>query len=181
MHTIVLYRSKYGHTRSYAEWLAESLGAEASPLETAPASLASFDVAVLLAPIYMSALPKIEPFLRLAEEASDTALVGVTVSGGDPRVPGPAAAIDKAIAAAVPEPLQPRFTWFHVRGGMDYPGMSLVDRTIMWFVTAGLNRGARRRGQTPPSVAATMRSTVDFRDRATLDPVVAHVQGLAAR
>lgn len=179
MRTIVVYRSKYGHTRGYAEWLAESLGAELADLAAPPASLADYDVAVLLAPIYMTALPGIDPFLELAAAAPNTALVGATVCGGDPSTPGGRGACETAIAKAVPPPMQDRFTWFHLRGGMDYPGMGLVDRVVMGFVTAKLNRSARKRGATPPSVLETLRSRVDFRDRASLDPLIAHVRSLA--
>ncbi|MBQ6583286.1 MAG: hypothetical protein IJH77_05620 [Mogibacterium sp.] len=65
---IVIYSSKRGSTRQYAEWIAEDLGCSAVPLEQAdPASLPSYDVIVYGAWLRGSGIlgwKEIQPHLR---------------------------------------------------------------------------------------------------------------------
>ena len=180
MRTIVVYRTKYGHTRSYAEWLAESLGAELAELGAAPA-LDGFDAAVLLCPIYIGKLRGADRFMALAAEAPATALVAATVSGAPPETPGAQATFTQAIEKGVPEALRPRIAWFHLRGGMDYPRMSFGDRLLMRFPLSQQRKQQRECGEEPLVISEVLKSVEDFRDRAALDPIIEHVRGLEAR
>lgn len=180
MRTIVVHRSKYGHTRGYAEWLAESLGADAAEVDETP-SLADYDAAVLLAPIYVGRMPGVAPFFERAAGAPETVLLGATVGGADPAAADGRAAIDAAIDRAVPDELKPRVEWFHLRGGLDYPRMSIFDRFLMRYPLSQMRKQQRERGETPTPISETMKSVVDFRERAALDPIIERIRALEAR
>ena len=180
MRTIVVHRSKYGHTRSYAEWLAESLGADAAEVGETP-SLTDYDVAVLLAPIYMGKMPGVAPFFERAASSPATVLLGATVGGSDPATDEGRASIEAAIDRAVPDELKPRIEWFHLRGGLDYPRMSFVDRILMRYPLSQMRKQQRERGETPTPIRETMKSVVDFRERAALDPIIERIRALDDR
>ncbi len=47
MHAIVIYKSKYGSTKQYAQWIADELGCEAvDAKQVKPAALASYDTII---------------------------------------------------------------------------------------------------------------------------------------
>lgn len=179
MRTIVAYHSKYGHTRGYAEWLADSLDAELAEVGAAP-SLTGFDAAVLLCPIYVGKLKGAARFMTLAAEAPEVVLVGATVGGAPPSAPGTRKMLDAAIEKAVPEPLRPRFTWFHLRGGLDYPRMSFLDRFLMRYPLSQQRKEQLERGEQPLVIREVMRTVEDYRDRAALDPIIEHLRSLEA-
>lgn len=53
MNTVVLYRSKYGSTKQYAEWIAEELGADIFPADAfSKEQFAAYDTVIFGAPIF---------------------------------------------------------------------------------------------------------------------------------
>lgn len=178
MRTLVTYRSVYGHARSYAQWIAEDLGADLVDLTEDPEpSLSGYDAAVLVVSIYASGLPGAKQFAAQAEAASGVTLVGVTVGASNPENPDNVEALRAMVAKAIPASLQPRMTWFHLRGGLDYPRMSRLHRMMMWMVTQQAKRAAKKGDTEAAEMVATYGSVVDFRDRDTITPIVEHLKG----
>ena len=180
MRTLVAYRSRYGHARTYAEWIAEDLQADLVDLaEDESPGLTDVDVAVLVAPIYAGGLLGAKPFAARAEVASDVALVGVTVGASDPANPKNQQAYLGAIDKAFSDSLRARMRWFHLRGGIDYPRLSMLHRLALWAVSRKAKLDARKGDAEAQTMVDTYGGVVDFRDRATIVPLVEHVRGLA--
>lgn len=179
MRIVVVYRSRYGHARSYAEWIAEDLGADLIDLAENPTP--SFDGAtalVLVTPIYAGGLVGAKEFKTQAERAPDAALVGVTVGASNPAVSKNLEAYGTMIAKHFPQSLRSRMRWFHLRGGLDYPKMSRLHRLMMWGVTRMAKREATKGDADAQQMIDTYGSVVDFRDRSAIAPIVEHVRGL---
>ena len=57
MNTVVLYQSRYGSTKQYAEWIAEELGADIYPADSFPAEkFAGYDTVIFGAPVFGGAV-----------------------------------------------------------------------------------------------------------------------------
>lgn len=176
---LVAYRSRYGHTRSYAEWLAADLDADLVDLgERSSATLAGAAVAILVTPIYAGRLLGAKRFAALAGQAPGVPLVGVSVSASDPADPTNTSAYRAAFEAVFPAALQARMRWFHLRGGIDYPRLSLVHRVMMWLAVRAARRAAADGDAEAQAMVATYGTEVDFRDRTTIRPIVDHVRDL---
>lgn len=180
MRNLVAYRSRYGHARTYAEWIAEDLRADLVDLaDDGSPNLTDVDVAVLVTPMYAGGLLGAKAFAAQAEVASDVTFVGVTVGASDPANPRNQKVYRGAIEKTFSDPLRARMRWFHLRGGIDYPRLSLLHRIALWAVSRKAKLDARKGDAEAQELVDTYGGVVDFRDRATIAPVVEHVRSMA--
>ncbi len=180
MRTLVAYRSRYGHARTYAEWIAEDLGADLVDLAVdGSPDLADVDVAVLVTPMYAGGLLGAKAFATQAERASEVPLVGVTVGASDPANAKNQEVFRRAIDRVFSDRLRTRMRWFHLRGGIDYPKLSPLHRLALWAVRRKAGRDAKKGDADAQELVDTYGGVVDFRDRATIAPVVEQVRSMA--
>lgn len=176
---LVAYRSIYGHSRSYAEWLSEDLAAELVDLAHQPhPDLSSRRVTVFVLPIYGGGFLGAKEMAKLAGGAPSVSVVAVTVGASDPTNAANLAAYGKSAEASLPKAMLARMQWFHLRGGLDYPRMKWYHRAIMWLVTQKAKQDARKGDAEAQEMADSFGKVVDFRDRTAIAPVVEYVRTL---
>ena len=72
MKAIVIYKSKYGATRTYAKWIADSLGCEAAEAKTvSAASLAEYDTIVYGGGLYAEIISGVNLITKNFDKLSD--------------------------------------------------------------------------------------------------------------
>ena len=123
----VVYKSKYGTTKQYAEWIAEELGAplfEVSSIK--PLQLMDYDVVVYGGGLYASGIDGI----KLVTKNPCKSLVVFTVGLADPIITDYSAVLAKNI----PSERLPKVKVFHLRGGIDYGKLNLVHKVMKWQV-----------------------------------------------
>jgi menaquinone-dependent protoporphyrinogen IX oxidase len=168
----VIYKSKYGSTKQYAEWIAEEL--EAQIFESAKvksADLAAYDVVIYGGGLYAGTINGV----KTVAEANCNKLVVFTV--GLEHV----TAIDCAdiMAKAFAPELLPTITAFHLRGRMDYKKMGLIHKGMMAVVKyEAEKKPADKHTRFDDFVLETYGKEVDFVDRATIMPLVEFVRSL---
>lgn len=176
---LVVYRSHYGHSKSYAEWLAEDLGGYLVNLQETPTpNLSHANVIILVSPIYARSYLGAKEFSTLVDNAPGIPLVGVSVGASDPENPKNVEAYRSLIDATFTEKIRSRMTWFHVRGGLDYPRMSWGHRTMMRVVSWNAKRQAAKGDEESRQMYESFGEVIDFRDRASLAPVIDYVRTL---
>jgi menaquinone-dependent protoporphyrinogen IX oxidase len=168
----VIYRSKYGSTRRYAEWIAEELGADLLEHGTAtPGKLAHYDAVVYGGGLYAGRISGV----ALVTKHPCKNLTIFTVGAADPATVGHAEILDKNL----PERMRAATQVFHLRGGIDYPRLGPVHRGIIMILHAVLSRfPAERRPPDAGVILDTYGKTLDFVDRRAIEPIVAHVRSL---
>ncbi len=169
----VVYRSKYGSTRQYAQWVAEALGAELfESKQITPERLQSYDVVVHGGGLYaggVAGLKQVAPHARKA-------LVLFTVGAADPKITDYSDILGKNLT---PEQLA-RCKAFHLRGDLDYTQMSKLHRMLMWMMKKTIEKKpAAQRDESDRVFLETYGGTVKLLDKAAIEPLVAYVRGLA--
>lgn len=125
---LVVYYSKYGSTRDYAEWLAEATGAKLVPLALArKLDLAAYDAIALGCPFYMFRL-KIAGFVKSrAGQLEGKRVAFFAVGGGELDNPADRQGYEKAL----PEEIRAGMRFFYLRGRLRVARLDFFDRTIM--------------------------------------------------
>ncbi|WP_018296471.1 flavodoxin domain-containing protein [Corynebacterium lubricantis] len=179
IHPVITYRSHYGHSKSYAEWLSEELGGALFDLDATPyPNISQASAVVLVCPIYARGLLGAKEFAKLVDKSPQIPLIGVTVCASDPENPKNVNAYRSVIDSAFPESIRSRMTWFHVRGGLDYPRMSRRHRAMMWIVTRLAKRQAAKGDHESQMMYESYGKVIDFRDPSAIKPIVEHVRGV---
>jgi menaquinone-dependent protoporphyrinogen IX oxidase len=125
---IVLYLTKYGSTKRYAEWIAEETGADIRAIPEFDAShLLKYEIVILGSSAYFGRL-RCRKFLKknwhiLKEKR--TAVFGVTgIPPDDPRQ-------NLIFSRSFPAHIRKAIGYYPLRGAFYYPGLTFVDKLFM--------------------------------------------------
>lgn len=126
MKGIILYKSKYGATKKYADWIAEETGFKSSEITKVKVSdLMPYDVIVIGGGIYASGIAGLD-FLKKHIAALAGKKVIVFCDGASPYEENAFHAIRKH---NMKDKLE-NIPFFYCRGGWDMNSMTFVDRNL---------------------------------------------------
>ena len=160
--TLVIYHSKTGFSKRYAQWLAEDLGCQALPFRDRKCvDVSEYDTVILAGGLYagqMSGLKWLKSQLpALAGKRLAAVAVGCAPMG-NPTLPE---SMEELFGGT------PEIKGFYCQGGLDYQRMGAVDRTMM----AALRAALKRKPEMAEMLAVISRS-FDGTKREYLEPVI---------
>ena len=129
MSTVVVYKSRYGSTKQYAEWIAEELGADLkNAADVKLEDLLPYDTIIYGAGVYVGCIAGIALISDNYEQIKDKKIIVFTVGLTDPA--------DKK---KYEDLLTKNFSWkmqdtipaFHLRGALDYKKIGLGNKLMM--------------------------------------------------
>jgi menaquinone-dependent protoporphyrinogen IX oxidase len=168
----VIYKSQYGTTKQYAEWIAEALEAElyeASGVK--PLQLTDFDVVVYGGGLYAGGIIG----AKLVTNNPCKSLVLFTVGLADPKITDYSEIVGKTLSH---EQLT-KTKVFHFRGGVDYSKLGLVHKGLIAVVKkAAEKKPLNERTGDDHGLIETYGKKVDFTDKAAIEPLIAYVRAL---
>ncbi|MFO7638894.1 MAG: flavodoxin domain-containing protein [bacterium] len=156
MKSVVIYYSKYGSTRTYAEWLAEATGAELVPqAEAKKLEFAGYDAVAFGCPYYAGQL-KLAGFVKAcAPRLAGKRVAFFAVGAAEPDSPDARKGYDNAL----PEEVRAGMRFFFLRGRIELARLNAIERTVMKLMKA---------------------RDVDHTDRAAIAPLAGFLLGSAA-
>ena len=175
---VVVYKSHYGFTKQYAQWIAEELGAEIRETsQTKPDDLAKYDVIIFGGGLYAGGVSGISLLTKAFPVVKDKSLFLFTVGAANVEEEENVRNIRAGLGKTLTPEMQSKIQIFHLRGGLDYTRMSLVHRTMMAMLIGTLKKKpACDRNSEEQLMLETYGQKVDFTDRATIAPLVAAVR-----
>lgn len=127
MNAIVIYRSKTGFTKRYAEWIAAALGCEALAWKDAQGKeLAGYDTLIYGGWCHAGSIMGLKKFLQKAEPLKKQILV-FAVGASPAENPDIEGSMKRNFT---PEQWE-RIRAFYLPGGLNYEQMGAVDRAMM--------------------------------------------------
>lgn len=167
---LVVYKSKYGSTEKYANWISEDAGADLRKAGEADLSLLlSYDTIIYCGGLYAGGIlgfPRIKKYFgKLTGRRLLVVAVGATLEGDKAR---------KEIEERnfTPE-MKGKVPLFLLRGGLNYPKMNPIDRFLMFLlVKFTSSRDPETMDNEAKGLIATYGKTVDFTNRKSIAPVV---------
>lgn len=169
MKTIVIYRSKTGFTRRYAEWIAVELGCEALEWKAAQAmDLAGYDTLIYGGWFHAGSIMGLKKFLQKAEPLKKNILVFAT---------GASPAENPEIEASMKKNFTPeqwgRIRAFYFPGGLNYEKMGAVDRAMM----AAFRVMVKKQEGEDSEMYRMVCQSYDLSEKKYIEPLVTHCRG----
>ena len=171
----VIYKSYYGTTKQYAEWIAEALDAqlfEASSIK--PTQLMNFDVVVFGGGLYAGGIIGV----KLVTENPCNSLIVFTVGAADPDTTDYSAILSKNFT----QDLLPKVKVFHLRGGIDYAKLSIVHKGMMAMLKSMTSRTLKKSGaeasEEDKVFLESYGGKIDFTNRETIKPLIDYVRAI---
>jgi len=166
----VIYKSKYGTTKRYAQWIAEALNAplfESASIKQS--QLNDYDVVIYGGGLYASGIDGV----KLVKDGFSKSLVIFTVGLADPQTTDYTPILQENFS---PEQLS-KIKVFHFRGGVDYNKLSIVHKGMMALVKKAADKvPPDKRTSEDIGIIETYGKKVDFTDKTAIEPLVEYVR-----
>lgn len=172
----VVYKSIYGHTRKYAEWISDALQGDLYDLEDfKPDHIARYDTIIYGGGLYAGGILGhsfiVQEFERLREKNLVLFTVGLAATE-DRSIFAPL--LHKNFSGEILETIQ----IFHLRGGIEYNKLGLRHKTMMAMLKAKVCRNKSGRTEEEALMLSTYGDSIDFSDQKSITPLTDHVRSL---
>ena len=175
MDGIIVYGTKYGTARRYAEELSRLTGLSAIPCQGFR-GLAERNILVYLGALYAGGVLGLKQTMKGLSLWEGQRLIVATVGLADPAEPQNRAHIRAALQKQLPPELLERAVVFHLRGGIDYAVLSPRHRAMMSAMCFSLRRKpARQRSAEDHALLETYGKQIDFTDLSALAPIAGEI------
>lgn len=175
--TAVIYKSKYGHTKKYAEWIAESLKADLFEESGISGSgLAGYSTIIYGGGLYASGINGISLITKNFDSVKDRNLVVFTVGLASPL---DTSIYRPIIEKNIPEGMRNSIRFFHLRGGIDYSELNMMHKGMMAMLKKMVEKkDEQEKTDEDRQMLETYGQKVDFTDRNSIIPIVDYVHML---
>ena len=172
--TLVVYSSKYGHTKKYAQWLAEELGADICRGKELDSNvLANYPTILFGSSLYAGKNEAALLIVKHFEQLRDKKLVLFTCGLADVYNETNIIAINRALEKVLTTEIREKIRIFHVRGGIDYENLSIKHKIMMKMLHSQvLKKREDERTDEERELLATYGQKIDLSDRKMLEPIV---------
>lgn len=170
MKTIVVYKSKYGYTRRYAEWIAEELRCDIKE-NAALGDILGYDAVICGGGCYAGSINGAKLLTKNLAKLSGKRLVLFAV--------GSSSGAEKELAPFWEKNLTPAqsqaITHFYLRGGFDYGRLGSADRILMNMLRSHLKK-IKDPDEETRGLLAAYETPVDFTDKERLKELLEYVR-----
>ena len=157
--TVVLYGSKYGSTKQYAEWIAEELNADLLDVNDANLqNIKNYDTIIYGGAVYAGGITGINFIVKNYDQLKNAKLVIFTCGIADPSID-----INKENLIK------------NIRGAMDYSKMSFLHKTMMSALVKKIKNKSSLTDE-ERCILDTYGKTVDFVDKSTIWPIIRYAK-----
>ena len=167
---LIIYGSRYGSARRYAERLAEMTGLEAVEYK-AVKDLGDYDRIVYLGSLYAGGVTGLKQ--TVGKMSSQQELIVATVGLADPTDAANVAHIRQSIKGQIPAHFYDESRLFHLRGAIDYTKLNLKYRLMMSLLAKKVAKlPEEQQNAETRAMLDTYGKQVDFVDFSSLQPIV---------
>lgn len=166
MKTIVVYKSKYGYTKKYAQWLAESLDCGVKE-NVSLADVMGYDTIIYGGGIYAGRINGAKLITKNLEKLSGKKLALFAVGSNVGR----SEELEAFWKQALEENVRLNVPHFYLRGGFDYGRLGSVDRLMMNMLKKMLLKKDRLT-EDEKGLLAAYDTPFDFTDRKNLEEIL---------
>jgi menaquinone-dependent protoporphyrinogen IX oxidase len=175
MKTLVIYKSKTGFTKKYAEWISEELSADIFHASKVTANmLSAYDCVIYGGGLYAVGINGIKLITRNADELKGKKIIVFATGMSPVREDGVREVISKNFTLEQQEIIQ----FFYLRGGFDYRKLNPFDKMLMTLLRLSLQWKKVRNKKLNSDEIGILEifyKPTDYTKRARIDKLVASV------
>lgn len=168
----VVYRSKYGSTKKYAQWIAEEARADLYECSQVDINkLMEYHTIIYGGGLYASGIAGVPIITKNYNLLKDKRIIVFTV--------GLASTDDEEIFTPIikknfpSEEMRENIKFFHLRGGIDYKKLGIVHKSMMAMLKTMISRkDTNELSDDDKELLATYGGKVDFTDKNTIKPLI---------
>lgn len=168
MEAIVVYRSKTGFVKKYAEWIAQELSIKAVPGEKIDVGdLKDYDTVIFGGGLYAGGINGIKLVKRTLEVYDDKRIILFSTGAS----PGRGEEIEEVWNKAFTNDERKKIRLFYLRGGFDYDKLGMKDKMLMKLLKKKLE-SKKERTEDEQGMLDAYDDPVDFTNRDNIKELI---------
>jgi flavodoxin len=173
----VLYESKYGTTKKYAQWISEELRADLlKRKETTLADLLKYDLIIYGGGLYGGGIKGVDIITKNYDKIKNKQIIVFTVGLADPNIKEHFVPI---IDRNFTDEMKLNIRLFHLRGGINYEKLGLIHKSMMAMLKAMVSKKQQsEQTEEDKQMLETYGKVVDFTDKAYILDLISYVQSV---
>jgi len=175
MRTVVIYKSRTGFTKKYAEWISEELSADIFHASKVTANmLLVYDCVIYGGGLYVVGIDGVKLITQNLDKLKDKKVV-VFATG---MSPSREEAVSEVISRNFTIEQQKIIQFFYLRGGFDYRKLNSFDKMLMTLLKASIKWKKIRKKKLIADeigILEVFGKPTDYTRRAKIDELVAYV------
>jgi menaquinone-dependent protoporphyrinogen IX oxidase len=170
--SIVVYKSKYGSTKRYAEWIAAELKADLrSRSEVALLDLKEYDTVIYGGHLHAVGIAGLELIEKNLDCLRDKKLIVFSVGAA----PIKEETVNAVIKANFCPEVRSKIAFFALRGAFNYGKLNFVDKTLMFLLKLKLQlRKPEDLDDDSRGLLESYNTPADFTDMKSIAPLVSY-------
>ncbi len=175
--TAVIYESKYGFTKRYAEWIAEALSCPAFERKKfCPKDFPQYDTVIYGGGLYAGSVSGIRLITENWRLLSDKKIVLFTCGLANPEDPYNISNIRETLSKILSDDMMKQICLFHLQGGIDYSRLNLIHKTMMSMLRKMLlKKDEHSLRKEDRLILETYGQNLDFTNKESIRPLVEYV------
>ena len=171
---LVMYFSKYGATKKYAEWIGSELNGEILCIKDVnKRNLGNYDAIILGSGLYAGKIQGINILLDNYQILKDKILVIYTCGLADYSKIKNIDAIRKRLEKEIPENIIKTIKVYYLRGGIDYRKLNLKHKIMMALLKKiVIKRRLHKANEEDKEFIETYGQTMDFTDKNSINEII---------
>ncbi|GLC32648.1 flavodoxin domain-containing protein [Clostridium omnivorum] len=175
MKTVIIYKSKTGFTKKYAQWIAEALSADVFDATKVDIDMIKqYDNIIYGGSLYAAGITGLKFITKNFDKLKDKKLV-IFATGASPssqRV------IDEVVSKNFTSEQQKYIKFFYFRGGFDYKKLNFFDKFLMNLLKLKIKSKAKDKlTKDEIGMLSIYDRPTDFSLRKNIDVIVSYLQG----
>jgi menaquinone-dependent protoporphyrinogen IX oxidase len=172
--TLVIYKSRYGSTKQYAEWIASELNGDIYELSKLPKNvIGKYSIIILGGGLYAGHISGLNILKNNFENIADKKFVIFTCGMSNPNDEDAIKYIQKGLEKSIPQNIKGKIKVFHLRGSMNYSELKPLHKFMMSIVNKVLMKKEREKlSEDEKEILETYGKAFNFINKDTIKPII---------
>jgi len=171
---LVMFFSKYGTTKKYAEWIAEELNGDILDVKNIKQNiLVNYDTIILGSGLYAGRIVGLNIIKNNYEKIKNKKIVIFTCGLADYSKTENINAIKERIVNILSEKITENIKIFYLRGGINYKKLNLTHKIMMWMLKKMImKKESAQLNEENKEFIETFGKTVDFTNKDNINEII---------
>lgn len=176
--TVVVYSSKYGSTKQYAEWIAQELCCDLfDKKEISEKELEAYEIIIYGGGLYAGGLNGISIITKAYDRIKEKKIVVFTCGLADPEDQSNIQGIQDGLRKCFTAEMQNKIQIYHLRGAMDYNKLSTGHKIMMGMLHKAVSKKDKNSlTNENKEFLETYGKSVDFKDKNKISSLISYVR-----
>ena len=172
--TLIIYFSKYGTTKEYAEWIAKELKGDIYSINNIKENIFNvYDTIIIGSGLYAGKIKGVDIIIKNFELLRNKKIIIFTCGLSDYSKTGNKNSIYHRLKKEFPEKIIEKIKVFYLRGGINYKKLSLKHKILMWMKKKQiLKEGIEKSNEEAKEFIETYGKVIDFMDKNNIKELI---------